>query len=216
MNDQSISSKILKADIKISNTLEYPPVSEKMAVYGYNREKMMQGEALLRDVQVKHQDQIREYGEKEKAVSDLDISRTTAEAVYMVHIKLARIAFKNDFDHQKALILNGKRKSSSTGWLSQSKVFYDQALASPKIMARLAEFGIDEAKLKEGQSLVKAVDDNYKRKLKEMGEAQQATKLRDEALDLLEDWISDFTAVAHIALADTPQYLEILGIIEPS
>ncbi|NEP46299.1 MAG: hypothetical protein F6K35_46720, partial [Okeania sp. SIO2H7] len=48
---------------------------------------------------------------------------------------------------------------------------------------------------------------------KEKGEAQQATKTRDEALDALDDWLGDFLAIAEVALADKPQLLEALGVL---
>jgi hypothetical protein len=51
---------------------------------------------------------------------------------------------------------------------------------------------------------------------KEKGEAQTATQLRDEAFEDLQDWMSDFIAIAHIAMEDQSQYLEMLGIVEPS
>jgi hypothetical protein len=48
--------------------------------------------------------------------------------------------------------------------------------------------------------------------LKEKGEAQAATEARDKALDNLQEWMSDYIAVARIALEDEPQLMEMLGI----
>ena len=47
--------------------------------------------------------------------------------------------------------------------------------------------------------------------MKEKGESQDATKLKDTAFGELDDWMRDFYAVAKIALEDNPQLLESLG-----
>ena len=49
--------------------------------------------------------------------------------------------------------------------------------------------------------------------LKEVGESQEATKTKDKALAELEEWMSDFYAVAKIAMEDQPQLLETLGLL---
>ena len=48
----------------------------------------------------------------------------------------------------------------------------------------------------------------YKR---EVGESQDATKQKDAALSKLEDFMSEFYAIAAIALEDRPQLLESLS-----
>ena len=48
---------------------------------------------------------------------------------------------------------------------------------------------------------------------KEKGEAQAATKARDAAIDELQDWLSDYLAIAKVALEDNPQLLEGLGVL---
>ena len=80
----------------------------------------------------------------------------------------------------------------------------------------LAEFGITKQKLKETAQLVEDVQVKYNIQLKEKGEAQTATQLRNEALDALQEWMGDFISVARIALEDQPQYLEMLGVVKPS
>jgi len=64
--------------------------------------------------------------------------------------------------------------------------------------------------------LVQAVAEANAVQEKEKGEAQEATKLRDAALDDLDQWMSDFIAIARLALEERPQYLEKLGVVEPS
>ena len=83
-------------------------------------------------------------------------------------------------------------------------------------MDALAEYGITKKKLSAAEQLVDQVQVKHSIQLKEKGEAQSATQLRDEALDALQEWMGKFIAVARIALEDQPQYLEMLGIVEPS
>jgi hypothetical protein len=47
--------------------------------------------------------------------------------------------------------------------------------------------------------------------LREKGESQDSTKAKDAAFAKLDDWMSEFYAVAKIALEDNPQLLESLG-----
>ena len=51
---------------------------------------------------------------------------------------------------------------------------------------------------------------------KEIGEAQNATEARDKKFDELAKWVSDLRAVARVALTDSPQQLEKLGILARS
>ena len=73
-----------------------------------------------------------------------------------------------------------------------------------------------QAKIETGKTLLEETESANAAQKKEKGEAQQATLERDKAVDNLEDWLSDFIAIARIALEEKPQLLEKLGIIEPS
>ncbi|NLT49572.1 MAG: hypothetical protein GXX85_01480, partial [Ignavibacteria bacterium] len=48
------------------------------------------------------------------------------------------------------------------------------------------------------------------------GESEDATKEKDAAFAKMDKWMSDFYAVARIALEDKPQLLEALGKIVKS
>jgi hypothetical protein len=47
--------------------------------------------------------------------------------------------------------------------------------------------------------------------LREVGESEDLTQQKDGAFSKLDEWMSEFYAVAKIALEDHPQLLESLG-----
>jgi len=216
MGNQSIDSKLLFAQNAINNSIYNAEINPLVAKFGYYEAKMQLGKGLYENAAELQNKHAKEYGEQYDATDALKMSKALANKTYMKHVKLARIGLKGDRGAAESLQLSGDRKTSISGWLKQANVFYANAPESPKVLEALAEYGITKQKLKAAAKLVEDVQAKYNIQLKEKGEAQTATQLRDEALDKLQDWIGEFIAVAHIALEDHPQYLEILGIVEPS
>ena len=213
---QSIDQRMLAAQVAIDNALTGTEIKPLLAEYGYDETRLNEGKALLTALQDLHQKQIQEYGEQYAASDFLKTKWDEANSLYMKHVKVARVALQENRGSSQKLDLGGKRKVSLSGWLAQSNQFYINALADADILSKMNNFGITQAKLENGKQLVQEVEVANASQKKEKGEAQQATVDRDDALDKLNDWISDFIAIARIALEDRPQLLEKLGIVEPS
>jgi hypothetical protein len=73
--------------------------------------------------------------------------------------------------------------------------------------------GLTREKLEKGYELVQEFQTRANKKSVEATEAQKATMLRNEAMEELDQWISDYIAICRIALEDDPQELEQLGIV---
>jgi hypothetical protein len=98
-----------------------------------------------------------------------------------------------------------------SGWLEQVSAFYVNLLSTPDLIAVMGAFGYDQARLEAEQALVQAVADACMAQEKEMDEAQEALKLCDARLDELDEWMSDFKAIAQVALEHDGPWLEKLG-----
>ena len=216
MKNQSIDSKLLFAQNAISNAQTNPEIIAALAVFGYGDAKMKAGKVLYTKAAKLQIKQVKEYGEQFAATDALNLAKATTNKTYIVHVKIARIALSGDRGAAESLQLSGRRKESLSGWLKQSKALYTNALSTPAVLEALAEFGITKNKLSGAQAQVNDVEVKLNAQFKEKGEAQTATQLRDEAFDELQDWMSDFIAIARIALEEQSQYLEMLGIVEPS
>ncbi len=89
-----------------------------------------------------------------------------------------------------------------------------EKITRPRPEAALAPLTVDAAAVTAGFAQADAVEAALVAKQKEAGEAQHATRTRDDAEAELRGFWKDFARVAKIALEDQPQQREILGLRE--
>ena len=93
------------------------------------------------------------------------------------------------------------------------KKCYTLALADSDIQTKLSRLKVTLEDLTAANALIPEVEAARATYLKEKGESQDATTIKDAAFVKIDDWMSEFYAVARIALEDNPQLLEALGLI---
>ncbi len=213
---RSIADKIMAAETKVNNTLAYPEILAKVAVFGYSELVMQEGRVLVEEVKILNQHQDLKYGEQKAATQRVRELWGEAKRKYADLISFCRLAMRNDTLAIRALNLDGQRKESLTGWLKEANSFYGNLIESAEFQGKLARFNITEEIISEHREALEELNAAVTQQDKEMGDAQESTKLRDIKLDEMEEWIHDFTVVARIALADEQQWLEKLGIFEES
>ncbi len=212
----SIQDRLLAAQVAIHNALDDESLQGYLADFGYTQAKLEAGKALYETALAAQQTQQSEYGDQYDATDNVNRLWEEANKVYMRYVKVARIALRDWRGALSKLDLHGQRKRAIAGWIIQARQFYGSLLADADMMASMAEFGTTQAKLEAGKAQVDGVEEAHRIQGKERGEAQIATQARDAAMDALDQWVSDFIAIARLALEDEPQALEKLGIVEPS
>jgi hypothetical protein len=98
-------------------------------------------------------------------------------------------------------------------WLEAAKKFYSVASTNTDIQTKLARLAITAESLAAVNTLISEPESAKAEYLKEVGESQDATKANDAAFAKMDDWMSEFYAVARIGLEDSPQLIEALGMI---
>ncbi|MEM8505804.1 MAG: hypothetical protein AAF716_21955 [Cyanobacteria bacterium P01_D01_bin.1] len=212
--ERSIDSFLSDAQLAIDNSLNNPKILGYVKDFGYSTERIQKGKALYNSAMTAQLAQTAEAGGQISASQAVGEAWAKAKKTYMRLVKVARVALKQNAGAAAQLALGGRRKGSLSGWLAQANQFYKNALSDKAILSALKEFGITEAKLKAGLNEVKAVEAANLVQEKEKGEAQAATQKRDKALDELQDWLSDYLAIAKVALEEDPQLLEGLGVLQ--
>ena len=187
-------------------------IQERMTKYGYTPERIGAGKQLLikaRQLTAYHTEK---YGNKYSATDEMAHVWTATYGDYMVTVKVVRVAFRKQPGRLQEFKATGLRRRSLSGWLSDARVMYENLLHAPDALTEMEKYGYTEERLVAEQERVEEVARLHNRQLSETGAAQQLTQDRDQAIDALCNWFSDFRAIARIALYDKPQWLEALGI----
>lgn len=209
----SIDRKIIQAKNTIENALNYPDILKKLSACGYDRKRLQEGKALNEKAQLLQLAKQERYGARIESTKMLESDTSLTKAIYNEHVALARIVFKNRPGMQEKLQISGRRKYGREEWLAQAIAFYSK---TEEIGEAMAKFGITQEVLTQTGAMVEALFAARQQQMQRIGEAQHATDQRDEALREMDDWMKDFRIAARLALKDTPQLLEVLGIKVPS
>ncbi|MBN2038276.1 MAG: hypothetical protein JW768_16165 [Chitinispirillaceae bacterium] len=204
-----------KYSVSLTNTLADAGILAAMTGFGYDKTRVNEGTAMHGQVVDLFARQRKEYGEQLEASAELKDIFEKSYAAYITSIQVARIAFENDPNAYAALMLTGARSRLISAWFKQADTFYRNLLQNGEFVAKMGEYGYTVEKLSMEHSLVRQVMAANARHKKEMGESQEATKVRDAAMENLESWMSKFYRIAKIACAGHDQWLEKLGLKEP-
>jgi hypothetical protein len=199
----------VKVALNNSNQKDIDPI---LSAYGYPQSKIDEGKALYEIALEKQKNQVKEYGEQYTATENLTKAIAKVGDEYLDHVKIANVAFKNQKGVLSEIAALGGRKKTQAAWIAQANTFYKNLLAKPAYVTAMANFGQIEVILTASAAKFKDISDLYDKRQKETGEAQTATKERDNAIEELDDWFTDYAEIAVIALGKKPELLQVLGL----
>lgn len=202
--------------VAFENTASQSLISTIMAEYGYDSATMALGKALYDETRQAFDSNKKETDESTAAYQVFDGKRKELADVYSSHRKKAKVVFRNDSVTADKLEITGTLPQAYIKWLETVKKFYSTAIADSDIHNKLSRLKISLDDLNAASSLIPEVEATRAAYLKEKGESQDATTIKDAAFAKLDDWMSEFYAVARIAMEDNPQLLEALGLIVKS
>lgn len=210
---KNIDRLIDQARTATENALHIDNIRTALKGFGYTQTRLQTGRQLYQTLQSAQLAQKAAYGKQIAATAALKTAWDAAREDYMPLVKIARIACKHDPATAAELGLKGDRAKALTPWLAQANQFYSNAIASDTILTSLSTFGITAKKLKAAQQTLQNLEAASLEQAQAKATAQRATKNRNAAVAELRSWLSDFIAIAKIALSTNNQQLETLGIM---
>jgi len=199
--------------VALENVEAQSEISTIMAEFGYDSAMIDEGKQLFTKTREAYDLNVKEDDETSYAYSNFEEKRDQLEDSYSLHRKKAKVIFRKDLEIMKRLELDGAMPRVYVKWMESVKKFYTEMLADTTLQEKIARLKVTVEDLNAANTLVNELEVARSEYLREKGESQDATLQKDDVFSELEDWMSEFYAVARIALEDNIQLLEALGII---
>ena len=197
--------------VAFENVESQTEIATIMAEFGYDETVLTKGKTLLTKTRAAFDFNKKEDDETSEAYKNFATLKENLATTYILHRKKAKVIFRKESTTLNKLSLSGSLPTAYIKWLETVKKFYTVASADSEIQSKLVRLKITTEELNGTIELISNLELARAEYLREKGESQDATKLKDKAFGEIDDWMSEFYAVAKIALEDNPQLLESLG-----
>ncbi|MDD4673719.1 MAG: hypothetical protein PHI03_12370 [Bacteroidales bacterium] len=197
--------------VSLDNAENQSEIATIMTEFGYDSETIGQGKALLAETRQAYAANKTEDDETSAAYNSFSNLKDQLAETYSLHRKKAKVVFRNDSLTMDKLAVSGSVPKAYVKWLETAKKFYSVASTDTDLQSKLARLKITTDDLTAAITLISNLEAARADYLREKGESQDSTKIKDAAFGKIDDWMSEFYAVAKIALEDNPQLLESLG-----
>jgi hypothetical protein len=197
--------------VALENAENQTEIATIMAELGYDSAVIAEGKTLLSETRAAYDLNKTEDDETSAAYADFSSKKEQLDDTFTLHRKKAKVIFRNDSLTADKLAISGAMPRTYIKWLEAAKKFYSVAAADTDIQSKLARLKISTDDLAAANKAISELETARAEYLKEKGESQDATKDKDSAFAKMDDWMSEFYAVARIGLEDNPQLLEALG-----
>ena len=210
-------SKTLAEILENNRTLVQNAESDndiKVAItpYGYTAEELQGGVALYIETENLFADQAKEKQDVREVSKKFIEMREIAEDEYSIICELCRVAFRKT-PALHSLVPSVLDYSPFDNWKLGAFKLYDSISKNQKALELLLRYGTTVEVLQLRMDELNGLEQLKNQRSIEKGEAQQATKDRNEKMEELKDYCRDLEAIARIALKEKPQLLEKLGIL---
>ena len=197
--------------IALENAENQSEIAAVMADLGYESKVIGEGKTLLSKTRTAYDLNNTEDDETSAAYADFSDKKEQLEDTFTLHRKKAKVVFRNDALTAERLAVSEAMPRTYIKWLEKVKKFYSTASTDEEIQKKLARLKITATDLTAANASIVALEAARAEYLKEKGESQNATQTKNAAFAKMDDWMSEFYAVAKIGLEDNPQLLEALG-----
>ncbi len=217
LSSRQVNSLVNKALTGYTNARERQDIIEKIVHFGYSDEHLGEEIEITNQVFEKAQTQKLLYGDFTQLQKTFILRLNEEKKRYQGYRKMAKLKFVgNLFPFREILRINQPMKRTFSGFIAQASDLYDNIIKRPTILEKLQDIGFTIEKMQQGLDKIAELKQLESKKISIEGDAQRATRIREDAFNDLKNRFSSFVTASKICLEDFPQLREVLGIMERS
>ncbi len=206
-------SKFLeRSRVALTNAESNTKIQPALANYGMDTTKIAEGWKVYNTAKSTWELNKKEDTESKLASNSYKAAYSKLQSIFKKHRVQSLIFFKKHPDILISLGIKGKFPTKYNNFFDKVKQFYSAIKNNANIQEEVNKIKITEEIVTESLSKLESLLAERANYDKELGESQDVTKSKNAALLELQEWIEDFDIIAKVALYDTPQLLEVLGI----
>src|SRR5690606_38753369 len=195
---KSIGSKIDSFRALICNCRN-EDIAPRLATQGVDAEFLDEGVARFNEVMQLMELQKKEYQEEREAYDIYFAKKDDVEKTLQDTRDLVRELSRNDADLQNRLKFSPMSRLPLGDWIQAGIDFYDSLLRESALLQRLARFNVSVERLSDEKQELEDLRQLRIRAMMEKGQAQEATRLRNQKLEELEDYCRLLKTLAALA-----------------
>ena len=197
--------------VALENAETQSKIAAIMAELGFDSAVIGAGKVLLAETRKAYDLIGTEDDESSAAYADFAGKKELLEDTFNMHRKKAKVVFRKDSLTKDKLAISGTKPRAYIKWLEAVKKFYSVLSTDTDILGKLARLKISADDINAANTMIDDLNVARAEYLREIGESQDATKAKNAAFAIIDDWMNEFYATAEIGLEDNPQLLEALG-----
>ena len=176
-----------------------PQIQAMMLPFGYTSEKIARFTEIQKAATEAQTTQQIEYGEKTGTYDKFEKKFKIAKIEMSSLVKVAKVAFKNDQMFSDKLNLYGKKNGKTNDILAYMESFYDAILRERDIVEALTVYGYNQARILSCRETYYEAREAYNIYKSENAEAMESTRIRDEKMAELNEWMYDYFSLSKVA-----------------
>lgn len=205
--------QLLNASGILATAMTDPFITAGFDRYKFNASRLAEGKALIDDLVSRAARQRQEAGDQHQTTQEINETWGELRRTLSDYLRLAKLAFPKDLAQREALgIGKQSEKKTISGWVQFARAFYATALDDPAILAGFDRYGVSRDELAVARQAVEDLVALHGRGGVDRGEAQGATRAKDEKRQAFLAWLREFRTIAKVAFRQHPEVLTKLAM----